>query len=125
MIYTDITSNLITNIQDTNIPVTNEKAIGNSLNNIMRTRVGSVPGHPEFGSNLDKYLFEQINPMTIEFISQEIKYAIGRWEPRVNIVKIKVTEDLDYNRILINLIYNIKTNVQDTAYEFIFTQTLV
>ena len=45
MVYTDIDDNF-------NI-VTKDVAVENSIKNIIQTPIGSVPGHPEFGSNLN------------------------------------------------------------------------
>lgn len=101
----------------------NETAVMNSLNNIISTKKGSVPGHPEFGSDLDKYLFELINPLTVELIREEIKYAIDRWEPRVTVLNIDVIEDADYNRLLIKVYFVIKSDVNNTELTYIYKVT--
>ena len=100
--------------------VSNEEAVFNSLNNIIETRVGTVPGHPEFGSNLGKYLFEIINPLTAQLIKTELKMALKRWEPRITIIDITVQEDSDYNRLMIRVKYFIKAEVDNPEKEFIY-----
>jgi len=84
------------------------KAINNSLNNILSINKGSLPGNPEFGSNLSKYIFELIDPLITQLIKEEVISAIKRWEQRITVNKIDVIEDTDYNRVLIKIDYSIK-----------------
>jgi len=104
MQYVDINSNLN---QDN---VSGETAIKNSVINILSTHIGSVPGHPEFGSNISKYLFQPLDPLTTEMIKAEVRYAIERWEIRVGIKDIIVKEDIDYNRLDIEIKYYLKND---------------
>ncbi|MEA3485932.1 MAG: GPW/gp25 family protein [Candidatus Aerophobetes bacterium] len=98
----------------------NDIAVENSIQNILSTSIGSVPGHPEFGCGIDKYLFELIDPLISQMIEEEIRYAIDRWEPRVEILKVIVIEDTDYNRIVIKISYIIKRDVENIEREFIY-----
>jgi len=101
-------------------PVKNEEAVENSLHNILSTPIGSVPGHPEFGCGIDKYLFELIDPLVSQMIEEEIRYAIKRWEPRVKIRKVIVIEDPDYNRLIIKIAYSIIKDKENAEREFVF-----
>jgi phage baseplate assembly protein W len=101
--YTDINSKINQdNVQDS-------IAVKNSIKNILSTRIGSVPGHPEFGCGLTKYLFEPLDPFTSQMMKEEISYALERWETRIIIKEIQVTEDYDYNRLDVSLTYFIKS----------------
>jgi phage baseplate assembly protein W len=100
---------------------TGEEALKNSIYNILTTQPGSVPGHPEFGTNLGQYLFEQIDPLVSQLIDAEIKYAMSRWEPRVTIVTIDVQDDPDYNRLTIKMNYVINRDPFNIEREFIFS----
>jgi len=95
-------------------------AINLSLQNVLATPIGSVPGHPEFGCGIDKYLFEMIDPLVTQLIEEDIRYAVNRWEPRVKIISVEVIEDPDYNRILIKLTYTIKKDIENIEREFIY-----
>ncbi|MHB8097998.1 MAG: GPW/gp25 family protein [Sulfuricurvum sp.] len=99
-------------------------AVNNSIRNILSTDIGSVPGHPEFGSNITRYLFQQIDPLISAMVEEELRYAIGRWEPRINITSVVVEEDADYNRVLVRLNYKIKSDVKSSEYEYIYKQVL-
>jgi phage baseplate assembly protein W len=99
----------------------NDRAIMASMKNILNTPVGSVPGHPEFGSGLGKYLFEHIDLLTEHLIKEEVEYALKRWEPRVLVTDIKVKEDFDYNRILISMSFKIVNEPDNPEREYIFS----
>ena len=105
-------------------PVTGAEAVNNSLQNVIGTAKGTVPGHPEFGCGVDKYIFELIDPFIEEMIKAEIEYAVERWERRCIIQEVKVVSDTDYNRLLIRIIYKIKTDLQSNQHEYIYKQDL-
>ena len=115
MEYIDIPDN----IKKENVK-TWEGAVNNSIRNIIATPVGSMPGHPEFGSGVSKYLFELLDPLTEELIKSEIEYAMDRWERRIKIITIDIISDMDYNRILIKMYYVIKNDPDRTEREFIY-----
>jgi len=102
-------------------PVKNVEAVMQSMGNILATTIGSVPGHPEFGCGIDKFLFEQIDLLTIQLIKEEVKYALGRWEPRIKVLDIDVQEDLDYNRVNIKIIFYIINDPDNPEREYVFS----
>ena len=124
MNFIDIPNKLIDS-NNTDIYIKGEKAIGNAIYNILVTPVGSTPGHPEFGCGLDNYLFELIDPLISSMIEAEIKYAMKRWEPRINISKILVTDDPDYNRLTIKISYVIIRDPYNIMREYIFSNTRI
>jgi len=115
MNYTDIDDVLIKNKKFND----EEQSIKNSIKNILSTREGSMPGEPEFGSNLSSFLFETMDPLVIMQIKEEIQYAIERWEPRVIIDEIDVIENLDYNELIITLRMTIKYSNIGIEYKYI------
>jgi len=99
-------------------------AVMASIGNILATPIGSVPGHPEFGCGMDKYLFEQIDLLTTHMIKEEVQYALGRWEPRINLIDINVIEDLDYNRIYIKITFELVNEPDNPEREYIYSAKL-
>jgi phage baseplate assembly protein W len=89
------------------------KAVSNSLRNIIMTPKGSVPGNPEFGINISRVIFNQLDPLTSFIIEEEIRAAIDKWEPRVEIKNIIVDEVPEYNRITCNIIFKISNDLND------------
>lgn len=66
------------------------EAIKNSITNLFSTRKGQRPLEPEFGINLEQYLFEPISAMTANRIGNEIKTGL-KFEPRVKPLSIDIT----------------------------------
>ena len=67
-----------------------EDNIRESIGLILRTRPGERLMLPEFGCSLERYLFEPNTISTLRLIQEEVKRAIGRWEPRVRLDDIVV-----------------------------------
>jgi len=96
------------------------KAVENSVHNILSTRKGSVPGVPNFGSNLYSIVFNQLDPIIETTIKNEIVEALEYWEPRIDIKHINIIEDEDYNRLKVFIGYEILYDVIQKEYEYLF-----
>jgi len=90
--------------------IENIEAIKASINNILSTEIGTLPGNPAFGSNLHQFIFSLIGPLEKELIKEEVVERIEMWEDRIKIIDIQVTDNPDYNQILINLIFEVEIN---------------
>ena len=84
---------------------TNEKAINNSIKNILLTRIGSVPGKPDFGSNVLNTIFELLDGVTSDFVKRDIMNAILKWEPRISLKDITVDIMPEFNKLVVNITY--------------------
>lgn len=120
MKYTDMPNRIKTKSGEVSNYSKDIEAIRNSLNNILMTKRGSLPGNPEFGSKLQEVLFNQITPVLIEFIRADIRTSIQRWEPRVKVTDIIIKDDPDYNSIIISLVYTIINDVRSNTITEIF-----
>jgi len=97
-----------------NAIVTNEHAINNSIRNIILTRINSLPGKPDFGSNVMYTLFELMDGSgTDDYVKTSIIEAILKWEPRISLIDIIVKEIPEYNKIVIDIIYEYKMQSSD------------
>ena len=56
-----------------------EKAIHNSIKNILLTRIGSMPGKPTFGSRIMEIPFNQNDEVTHALLKQIIEEALKQW----------------------------------------------
>lgn len=108
-IYTDIDYKLNTENEDLRL-VTDVEAINNSLRNIILTQKGTVPGFPEFGTNIEDVLFELMDEITYEFLKDMIITQIENWETRVQVQEISVQENVDLGQILVTIYYKILKN---------------
>ena len=83
------------------------QAINNSIHNIIFTNKGEKVGDPEFGTNIKKLLFSQMDVITEHLMRSELIDTIERYEPRVIIDDVSVTADYDSNLYKIQIIYRI------------------
>ena len=98
----------------------NERAINNSIKNIILSLPGETPFNYDMGSRVTGYLFENPDPGTRSLLSQEIRRAIGYNEPRAEIEDVQVNVDEDTGSIEARIEYKI------VGYEkvIVFTQIL-
>lgn len=90
-----------------------DRAISNSLYNIVTTPLGTRYRIPEYGSALLWLLKEPLDNITAFQIEASLVQAIERWEPRVRIIReqTKVTPNLSITGFDIVLTYYIpRTN---------------
>jgi len=91
--------------------VEDEQNVKKSLQNILTTKPGERLMHPKFGCALDELMFEPLNTTLITFIKEMINTAILYFEPRVEVLKIDISEaDATEGLFLINLDYKIRAN---------------
>ena len=86
------------------------EAINIAIKNIIDTRKGSLPGKPYFGSRLHEVVFDFMDAITEDSIIKLIKEAISKFEPRISIENIEVTQVPEFNRILVTVFYIYKDN---------------
>lgn len=99
--------------KDVNVIVYDKDAMNNAIKNILMTRKGSLPGKPEFGSDLYKVPFSQLDYITENLMKTTIKDALDLWEPRVVIESINITRNDEYNKIIADIQYRYRYNGQN------------
>lgn len=104
--YIDIDYKLQTVNKDLRLAYESE-AINNSIRNILTTPKGSLPGNPEFGTNLEEALFEIIDEITLSFIEDIIITELTKQEPRIIVKAIKFNVNTDEGQILTTILYEI------------------
>lgn len=88
---------------------TNEQDIEESLNILLSTRIGERIMLPEYGCNLDELLFSPLNLTLKTYVIDLIKTAILYFEPRIDVLKIDITNsDEIEGELLIDLDYKIR-----------------
>lgn len=85
-----------------------EEAIKRSVRNILFTNFYERLFQPSIGSNVRKLLFEPINPFTLTLLQNAIKETINNFEPRVTMIDVTVSSDIDNNGFNVRLQYVIK-----------------
>ncbi len=88
---------------------TNENEIQQAIYIILSTAPGERVMRPEFGCRIFDYIFAPANNATASAVEIEVRTALIRWEPRININKITVTPTPGANgMLLIDIDYEIK-----------------
>ena len=77
------------------IAIKNVNAIARSVRNIVLTTPGEKFFDPDFGSNVSRLLFENVDDITASQIQEEIEFSISNYEPRVKLIDVQVIADND------------------------------
>lgn len=94
VLYSDFLPNFDLNPVTGNLAkVTNENSVKQSIRNLILTNRGEVPYSPLHGSRIRSLLFELNSPSINSLLDKEIRETIDMFEPRVNIVNIKIDND--------------------------------
>jgi hypothetical protein len=88
---------------------------------ILGTAPGERPMRPEFGCGIHNYIFDSIDAYTLGKVQYEIRSALDRWEPRIEVVDL--TPDLsriDEGVLTIDITYSlVATNdIRNLVYPF-------
>ena len=89
--------------------VTREQEIEEAIRLILGTAPGERPMRPEFGCRIHEYLFASADSETANAITREVRAALQRWEPRIEVTDVLVSFDgLDHTLLYIDVRYSIK-----------------
>jgi uncharacterized protein len=86
-----------------------ETDIDQAIELILGTAPGERPMRPEFGCGVHDFVFDTIDAGTVARMETEIRAALDRWEPRVEVTDVQF--DLggaDTGRLLIQIDYRIR-----------------
>lgn len=73
--------------------VTRDREIQESLRLILGTAPGERPMRPEFGCRIHEHVFGPANSTTAAMVGLDVREAIERWEPRVDLLDVGVSFD--------------------------------
>jgi phage baseplate assembly protein W len=83
--------------------LTAERAVVNSIKNLVSTNHYEKPFNPSFGSNLRRLLFENTDKFTASLIEREITEVIRNYEPRATVSSVIVSPRVDENGFNVQL----------------------
>jgi phage baseplate assembly protein W len=95
-----------------------ERAVINSIKNIVLTAHYEKPFNPDFGSNIRRLLFENLDTLTASAIEREIAETIKNYEPRVNLLETIARADFDNNGFKVDLKFMIVNQTQPLSISF-------
>ena len=119
--FSDIDLSLVANPVTKDIAeLENEKAIGQSIRNILSTDNGERLFRPDLGAGIRQMLFEPMNAFTEAKMQTAIETAIEAQEPRVVVQSVGISADADNYKYDIFIVCIVK----DTHQEIEVVQTL-
>ena len=86
---------------------------------ILSTAPGERQMRPAFGCGIHNYVFAPNNPTTQGNLAHEARMALTKWEPRIDVLDVRVTAPQD-NLLLLAIDYRVRsTNAfQNLVYPF-------
>jgi uncharacterized protein len=58
---------------------------------ILGTAPGERPMRPEFGCGIHDYVFESVDAYLVGRLEQEVRIALDRWEPRIEVLEVELS----------------------------------
>ena len=98
-----------------------EEDIHEAILNIMMTARGERVMRPEYGCGIHDMIFAPINARTFGRIIRDVEDALGRWEPRAEVIEVDVRADPDEEaRLMIHVRYRIKSTHDERSLVYPF-----
>jgi uncharacterized protein len=95
-----------------------------SIRIILGTQYGERVMRPTFGCNLMSLAFAPNNTGTANLATFYVRDGLTRWEPRIDVMEVTVTNDNANGRLLIEITYKVKSSqgVGSLIYPFYLEQ---
>ena len=94
-------------LNDDLIAIKNQTAIARSLRNLVLTAPGERFFNNNLGSRVNQLLFENMDDLTAASIKSEIENTIKNYEPRVKLLKTRVSPNPDSYEFDVIITYEI------------------
>lgn len=76
---------------------------------ILGTNPGERVMRPDFGAGLSAFVFEPLNPATMESLRQRVLESLIDWEPRIDVERVTATADVaSVGKVLIEMSYRVR-----------------
>jgi Bacteriophage baseplate protein W len=98
--------------------VSYEEDIRQAIRIILATTPGERVMRPDFGAGLNALVFEPINTTTMTLARRRVEEALTTWEPRIDHVSVKVTEEARLGRLMIDIEYRVRAT--NTFYNLVY-----
>lgn len=107
ILYSDLSTNFDIHPNKKDVMRTfNEEAVKRSVRNIIMTVRGERLMDPQYGSDINSILFENMTPSSEEMLKEYITTAINNYEPRANIIAVVVTALYDMNAYGVTIVFS-------------------
>ena len=86
---------------------TEAAAVKQAVKTLIQTNFGERPFNYYFGSNIRALLFEPVTPDTVAEIDINIRLAIQNFEPRAEILDVRVLDEIDKNSVNVSVRFRV------------------
>ncbi len=87
---------------------TDEEAVKTAVKHLILTKNFERPFRPEIGTQVTALMFENFTSAVKIAMERTIRETIEKYEPRVRLVDIKITENLDDNDLTVTIVFTLK-----------------
>jgi phage baseplate assembly protein W len=90
--------------------VTRDREIEQAIQLILGTAVGERPMRPEFGCRIHDHVFNAASSATAGQIAYDVRQALDRWEPRIEVLDVGIGFDAITSGVLyIDISYTVRS----------------
>jgi uncharacterized protein len=103
-----------------------EQDIRESIRIILSTTKGERTMRPDFGCGIHDFVFDSMSTTTIGLIESSVREALIQWEPRIELLNIRVsTEAAEVGQLLVGVDYRVRAtnNEFNLVYPFYLTES--
>jgi uncharacterized protein len=101
--------------------VSREQEIEEAMRLVLATAPGERPMRPEFGCGIHNHVFSNIDASTLAKIEVDIREALDRWEPRIDVLDVDPDlSRMDDGVLLIDITYQLRAtnDIRNLVYPF-------
>lgn len=103
---------------------TGVNAVVQSIVDLVLTNHYERPFHPEIGSNVRKLLFDLMDGVTANLISEEIKDTLANFEPRAQVLNVIVSTDDTMDGYNVTIVFQVAGGISTPIEISVFLQRL-
>lgn len=96
-----------------------EEDVRQAISIILETNKGERVMRPDFGCGIRELVFEPLTTTTKALVRHRVEEALTLWEPRIDLVEVRVDEDRgERGRLLVRIAYRVRTT--NTFYNLVY-----
>jgi Bacteriophage baseplate protein W len=98
-----------------------EESVHDAIAIILGTAPGERPMRPEFGCRVHELVFDSVDALTAGRIERDVRVALDRWEPRIDVLEVRVNSGrAAAGRLDIDIDYRLRASndVRNLVYPF-------
>ena len=121
-VYSDIDLTFARKIDGDVFKKQNAAAVKQSVKNLLMTNYTEKPFQPFFGGNLNDFLFELNDGIDDEDIEDRVETAIRTYEPRANVLDVKVISNPDNYDISVTVTFKVVSTSEEVTLNLSLTR---